>query len=106
MIVCPQEQTFLRPAALRQKQPVTSAFWRQAECLSYVEFDKGVTMKLYAAFRAATLLVPVAASADYLGKVIDRSIGTIDQAMNGGFLSSWYAFHFEPPVDAATGVTM
>jgi len=43
-------------------------------------------------------------SADYLGKVIDRSIGTIDQAMNGGFLSNWYAFHFEP-LDAATIVT-
>jgi len=61
-------------------------------------------MKLYAAFRAATLSVPAAASADYLGKVIDRSIGTIDQAMNGGFLSNWYAFHFEP-LDAATVVT-
>jgi hypothetical protein len=58
-------------------------------------------MKLYAAFRAATLSVPAAASADYLGKVIDRSIGTIDQAMNGGFLSNWYAFHFAP-LDAAT----
>jgi hypothetical protein len=75
----------------RQKWSVTSALWRQAECLSYVEFDKGVTMKLYAAFRAATLSVPAAASADYLGKVIDRSIGTIDQAVNGGFFSNWYA---------------
>jgi hypothetical protein len=48
-------------------------------------------MKLYAAFRAATLSVNAAANADYLGKVIDRSIGTIDQAVNGGFFSNWYA---------------
>jgi hypothetical protein len=33
-------------------------------------------MKLYAAFRAATVSVPAAASADYLGMVIDRSNGT------------------------------
>jgi hypothetical protein len=31
-------------------------------------------------------LVPAAASADYLGKVIDPVIATIDQAVNGGFL--------------------
>jgi hypothetical protein len=31
---------------------------------------------LYAAFRAATVSVPAAASADYLGMVIDRSNGT------------------------------
>jgi hypothetical protein len=48
-------------------------------------------MKLYAAFRAATVSVPAAASADYLGKVIDRSIGTIDQAVNRDFFSNWYA---------------
>ena len=65
---------------------------------------QGVGINLYAAFRAATLSVPAAASADYLGKVIDQSIGIIDQAINGGFLSNWYAFHFEP-LDAATVVT-
>jgi hypothetical protein len=27
-------------------------------------------------------------------------------APRGGFLSNWYAFHFEPPLDAATVVTM
>src|SRR6266704_850098 len=32
----------------------------EAECLSYVEFDIGVAMKLYVAFRAATLSVPAA----------------------------------------------